>query len=49
MTTPNLRLIRPGEPAPARPADEPPRLRTAWTAAELMAEDFPPPGGRSPG
>ena len=42
--TPRLRLVGPGDDdhAPAV-VDGPPRLRTAWTADELMAEHFPPP------
>jgi hypothetical protein len=46
----NLRIVRPGEAAPAAAVDDgPPRLRTAWTAAELMAENFPPPRWAIPG
>ena len=42
MNTPNprnLRIVRPGETAPVEAV--PPRPRTAWTADELMAENFP--------
>jgi hypothetical protein len=46
--TSRLRLVRPGdETAPA--VDGPPRLRTAWTADELMAETFPPVRWAVPG
>jgi hypothetical protein len=48
MNTPSLRLIRPGEPPPA-PADGGPPRRTAWTADELMAAEFPPPRWAVPG
>lgn len=43
----NLRVVRPGEPVPAEVA--PSRLRTAWTADELMAEQFPPVRWAVPG
>jgi hypothetical protein len=48
--TPRLRVVRPGDEhqAPAV-VDGPPRLRTAWTADELMAETFPPPRWAVPG
>jgi RecA-family ATPase len=45
--SPGLRIVRPGETAPAETA--PPRLRTAWTAGELMAETFPPVRWAVPG
>jgi hypothetical protein len=46
--TPRLRVVRPGdEPVPVETA--PPRLRTAWTAAELMATEFPPVRWAVPG
>jgi hypothetical protein len=44
---PRLQVVRPGDTATA--ADRPPRLRTAWTADELMAERFPPPRWAVPG
>jgi hypothetical protein len=50
MNTPNprnLRIVRPGEPAPVESV--PSRLRTAWTADELMAEQFPPVRWAVPG
>lgn len=41
--TPNLRLVRGGDEHQAAPVvDEPPKLRTAWAADELMMETFPP-------
>ena len=43
----NLRIVRPGETAPAEAA--PARPRTAWTADELMAENFPPARWAVPG
>jgi hypothetical protein len=46
--TPRLRVVRPGdEPVPVETA--PPRLRTAWTADELMATEFPPVRWAVPG
>jgi hypothetical protein len=48
--TPRLRLVHPvdDDQAPAV-VDGRPRLRTAWTADELMAEEFPPPRWAVPG
>ncbi len=43
----NLRIVRPGDPAPVEAV--PVRLRTAWTADELMAEHFPPVRWAVPG
>jgi hypothetical protein len=42
-----LRIVRPGEPVPVEAA--PARLRTAWAADELMAENFPPVRWAVPG
>ncbi|GIJ13148.1 AAA family ATPase [Micromonospora andamanensis] len=50
---PDLRVIQPGDDtaaeviAPIR--REPGRIRTAWTAADLMAMEFPPPRWAVPG
>ena len=44
-----LRLVRPGDETAPPVVDGPPRLRTAWTADELMAETFPPPRWAVPG
>ncbi|MFJ9693416.1 AAA family ATPase [Kitasatospora sp. NPDC101183] len=44
--------IAPGptpQPAPAGPSTAPPRPRTVWTAADLMAADFPEPRWAVPG
>lgn len=43
----NLRIVRPGEPAPVEAA--PVRLRTSWAADELMATEFPPVRWAVPG
>lgn len=49
---PDLRVVQPGDDtaaeviAPIR--REPGRIRTAWTAADLMAMEFPPHAGRCP-
>jgi hypothetical protein len=43
----NLRIVRPGGPGPVEAP--PPRLRTAWTAEELMTENFPPVRWAVPG
>jgi hypothetical protein len=48
MNPRNLRLVRPGdEPGPVEAA--PAKLRTSWTADELMATDFPPVRWAVPG
>nr|MDT0661915.1 AAA family ATPase [Micromonospora sp. DSM 115978] len=50
---PDLRVIHPGDDTPAEVIApvrrEPGRIRTAWTAADLMAMDFPPPKWAVPG
>src|SRR6185437_183029 len=43
----NLRIVRAGEPVPVEAA--PARLRTSWTADELMAAEFPPVRWAVPG
>ena len=43
----NLRIVQPGDTAPVEAV--PARLRTAWTADELMAEHFPPVRWAVPG
>jgi biotin operon repressor len=45
---PRLRVVQPGDTPPADDG-APPRLRTAWTADELMAETFPPVRWAVPG
>jgi hypothetical protein len=45
---PRLRVVQPGDTPPAV-VDTPPRLRTAWTADELMAQTFPPVRWAVPG
>jgi hypothetical protein len=49
MTTPTLRVVRHGEHPPPAAAGAAAKLRTAWTADELMAEQFPPPRWAVPG
>jgi hypothetical protein len=46
---PKLRIVRDGDEHQDHAADTPPRLRTSWTADELMAEEFPPPRWAVPG
>jgi hypothetical protein len=46
VSAPDLRIVRPGD---AAPADEPPRPRSSWTADELMALEFAPPRWAVPG
>lgn len=41
MSAPYLRVVHPANPTAGEPPT--PKLRTAWTADELMAEQFPPP------
>lgn len=49
-TTPALRVVEPGEGAQIlTPRKEPVKLRTSWTAADLMAMEFPPPNWAVPG
>ena len=45
---PHLRVVRPGDQR-AAPAPAPGRLRTSWTADELMAAQFPEPRWAVPG
>lgn len=47
--TPRLHVVRPGDDPAAPVGGPPPRLRTAWTADELMAARFPPPRWAVPG
>ncbi|AZM47678.1 DNA repair protein RadA [Streptomyces sp. WAC 06738] len=47
-TPPHLHSVPPGpEPSPLQPAQQ--RIRTAWTADELMATEFPEPRWAVPG
>ena len=48
-TPPHLHVVRTGQEPAAPEPQSPARLRTAWTADELMAADFPEPRWAVPG
>ena len=48
-TPPHLHVVRAGQEPAAPEPPSPARLRTAWTADELMAAEFPPPRWAVPG